>query len=89
MNYESEKLWKSVEMIVKKYKTINFKATHNSIYTVFSLNCVNKIIKTDSNYFGKINFPSILSQKDNKNPLRWLRSAEFDLSSYKSQFGNH
>ena len=76
-------------MSVKKYETINFKATYNSIFTVFSLSCVNKIIKTDSNYFEKINFPSILSQKDNKNPLCWLRSAEFDLSYYKSQFGNH
>ena len=40
MNYESEKLWKSVEMIVKKYKTINFKATYNSIRNVFSFVCV-------------------------------------------------
>ena len=53
MNYESEKLWKSVEMIVKKYKTINLRQPIIQFVMCLVLFVLNKIIKTDFNYFLK------------------------------------
>ena len=53
--------WKIVEMIVKKYKTINLRQPIIQFVMCLVLFVLNKIIKTDFNYFWK-NKPSIYTQ---------------------------